>query len=180
MSILLPNPRFRIYTSPQIYKSVLKDVVLWRARKRIDCAKVEKEIQQRFSIHNSICVPQGRVGIYLAVKAIIKPGQKVVLSPYTIADIINMVICAGGVPEFADIERETCNIDPVEIDKLIDEDTGADSGLVSYLPEDKHNILNKRPDIEKAKKKFGHDPKVTLEEGIPKTIEWMQEVYVVK
>ena len=67
-----------------------------------------------------------------------------------------------------------------ELSNLILNYTGADPNLVSYLPEDKHNVLNKRPDIEKAKKKFGHDPKVTLEEGIPKTIEWMQEVYVVK
>ena len=64
-----------------------------------------------------------------------------------------------------------------ELSDLILDYTGADLGLVSYLPEDKHNVLNKRPDIEKAKKMFGHDPKVTLEEGVPKTIEWMNEVY---
>ena len=34
-----------------------------------------------------------------------------------------------------------------------------------------------KPYIEKAKKKFGHDPKVILEEGVPKTIEWMKEIY---
>ena len=49
--------------------------------------------------------------------------------------------------------------------------------LVSFLLEDKHNIGNKRPDIERAKKKFGHDPKITLEEGVPNTIEWMKSVY---
>ena len=65
-----------------------------------------------------------------------------------------------------------------ELSDLILDYTGADSGLVKYLPEDKHNILNKRPDIEKAKKKLGHDPKITLEEGVPKTIEWMKEVYL--
>ena len=64
-----------------------------------------------------------------------------------------------------------------ELSDLILAYTGADSGLVSYLPEDKHNILNKRPDIEKAKKKFGHDPKIILEEGVPKTVDWMKEVY---
>ena len=64
-----------------------------------------------------------------------------------------------------------------ELSDLILDYTGADPNLVSYLPEDKHNVLNKRPDIEKAKKKLVHDPKVTLEEGIPKTIEWMREVY---
>lgn len=50
--------------------------------------------------------------------------------------------------------------------------------LVSSLPEDKNNVLNKIVDIEKAEKQFMHDPKVTLEEGVPKTIEWMKAVYV--
>lgn len=49
--------------------------------------------------------------------------------------------------------------------------------MVDYLPEDKHNVVNKRPDITLAKAMFGHDPQITLEEGIPRTIEWMRKVY---
>ncbi len=64
-----------------------------------------------------------------------------------------------------------------ELSDLILDYTGADPSLVSYLPEDKHNVLNKRPDISKAKQQFGHDPKVILEEGVPNTIEWMKDVY---
>ncbi|HMD90202.1 MAG TPA: NAD(P)-dependent oxidoreductase [Anaerolineaceae bacterium] len=48
---------------------------------------------------------------------------------------------------------------------------------VEYLPEDKHNVLNKYPDISKARNLFSHNPKVTLEEGVPKTIEWMKSIY---
>lgn len=64
-----------------------------------------------------------------------------------------------------------------ELSDLIISITGADRSLVEYLPEDKHNILNKKPDITKAKRDFGHDPKVTLEIGVPKTIAWMRRVY---
>jgi len=64
-----------------------------------------------------------------------------------------------------------------ELSDLILGHLGMDESLVEYLPEDKHNVLNKRPNIEKAKKAFGHDPKVTLEVGVPKTIEWMKRVY---
>ena len=67
-----------------------------------------------------------------------------------------------------------------ELSDLIIKHTGADPGLVDYLPEDKHNVLNKKPDIQKAKAQFGHNPKIVLEEGVPKTIEWMKEVYNVK
>lgn len=64
-----------------------------------------------------------------------------------------------------------------ELSDLILQYTGADRRLVEYLPEDKHNILNKKPDISKAKKHFGHNPKITLEKGVPKTIEWMKSAY---
>ena len=54
---------------------------------------------------------------------------------------------------------------------------GLDDSRVTYLPKDVHNVKNKRPDITKARQVFGHDPKVTLEEGVPMTIEWMRKVY---
>lgn len=64
-----------------------------------------------------------------------------------------------------------------ELSDLILNYLGLDDSLVEYLPEDKHNVLNKRPDITKAKLGFGHNPKTTLEEGVPKTIEWMKTIY---
>ncbi|MGR3303187.1 MAG: NAD-dependent epimerase/dehydratase family protein [Candidatus Scalindua sp.] len=64
-----------------------------------------------------------------------------------------------------------------ELSNLIIQYTNADPELVEYLPEDKHNVLNKKPDISKAGIEFGHNPEITLEEGVPKTIEWMKEVY---
>ena len=54
-----------------------------------------------------------------------------ILSPYTIADVVNMVICAGAKPVFADIEEETCNIDPDAIERLIGPNTGA--VLITHL-----------------------------------------------
>ena len=64
-----------------------------------------------------------------------------------------------------------------ELSNLIIQYTNADPELVEYLPEDKHNVLNKKPDISKAEREFGHNPEITLEEGVPKTIEWMKKIY---
>jgi dTDP-glucose 4,6-dehydratase len=64
--------------------------------------------------------------------------------------------------------------------ELILDYLGKDNSLVEYLPEEKHNVQNKRPDISKAEAAFGHQPVVTLEEGIPRTIEWMKSVYMTK
>jgi dTDP-glucose 4,6-dehydratase len=55
---------------------------------------------------------------------------------------------------------------------------GKSDDFVTYLPEDKHNVQNKKPDIAKAARDFGHDPRITLEEGIPKTVDWMRAIYL--
>jgi dTDP-4-amino-4,6-dideoxygalactose transaminase len=87
--------------------------------------ELERAISAQVGVRHAVAMPLARVAIYFAIKSLIKPGQKVIVSPYTIADVINMVVCAGGVPVFADIERETGNIDAAEVERLIDADTGA-------------------------------------------------------
>jgi len=64
-----------------------------------------------------------------------------------------------------------------ELSDLILACAGRDDALVTYLPEDRHNVQNKRPDIEKARMHLGHDPTTTLETGIPITVDWMREIY---
>lgn len=67
-----------------------------------------------------------------------------------------------------------------ELSDLVLQHTDADPGLVTCLPEDKHNTVSKRPDISKAARDLGHNPTVTLEEGVPRTIAWMREEYPVE
>lgn len=64
-----------------------------------------------------------------------------------------------------------------EMSSMILEYLGKDDSFVEYMPEDKHNTQNKIPDISKAKRMFGHNPKTKLKQGIPLTIEWMKKVY---
>jgi dTDP-glucose 4,6-dehydratase len=56
-------------------------------------------------------------------------------------------------------------------------ETGADHSLLRFEQKDGHNVVNKRPDIAKARKILGHDPKVTLEVGVRLTVEWMRRFY---
>lgn len=117
-----PFTRFRLYTHAADYVSFARAAV-WGAGDSV--AGLERALERYCGTPHAICVPQARVAIYLAVKLLIKPGQKVVLSPYTIADVINMVIVAGGVPVFADIDRASTNVRPDTIEAAIDDDTGA-------------------------------------------------------
>lgn len=115
----------------QSYLSFLRDLLSRGLNRGDDVDVLEKTICRSWGVSNAIAMPQARVGIHLALRATIKPGDSVVMSPYTIADVVNMVISAGGQPVFADIKRETCNIDPKEVERLVDDTTGA--VLITHL-----------------------------------------------
>ena len=90
-----------------------------------DVARLEEEMSSHIGVADAVAMPMARVGIYAALCSLIRPGQTVIMSPYTIADVVNMVVAAGGRPVFADVDRNTCNIDPDRIAELIDDRTGA-------------------------------------------------------
>lgn len=120
------NPRFRIYSTLGLYSNLVRSA--FSGSKRAD--KLEtliSELRNYFGSKHCSLVPQARMGIFLAIKSVIdKTGKdEIVLSPYTIADVINMVVCAGGKPVFCDIEQTTCNISVLEAEKLIGERTAA-------------------------------------------------------
>lgn len=123
---LTPNPRYRLYSSFRSYSWLVRDAMLGRFFQGMeDVEELERRLQSRFGVRHAVCMPMARMGIYLALKHSIRPGQKVIMPPYTIADVVNMVISAGGIPVFADIQRETCNIDPAQVGALLTGDTGA-------------------------------------------------------
>lgn len=148
---LSPQPRFMLYSSFRHYLGVLFDVFTNQTQKGNDCLKLEEWVKRNCDTDYALCAPQARVAIYLAIKSATQEKKKIILSPYTIIDVVNMVICAGATPVFCDIEEETCNIDPEEAEKLIDSNTAGIMvthlhGLVGELPIFKnickrHNIL---------------------------------------
>jgi perosamine synthetase len=119
-----PLPRYRIYSRARDYRSIVGNVLTGGSTRGDDCARLEAAVSERHGVAHAVCIAKARVGIFLTIRALIRPGQKVILSPYTISDVINMVICAGGIPVFADLEPDTCNVDPADIERLIDGDTG--------------------------------------------------------
>jgi perosamine synthetase len=159
---LKPNPKNRLYTNPKSYLAFLGYILGGQFQQnREDIEVFEKALCERFETHYAICVYQCRLGIYLALKALIKSGQEVILSPYTITDVVNMVIFAGGRPIFVDVEKSTCNISATEIERLINPNTGA--VLITHLhglAAEAHHIKGicdqfKIPLIEDAAQSFG-------------------------
>lgn len=127
-----PMPRYRLYSRISNYVSLTGALLRGQIAPARDSNELENHVSRFVGVPCAMCVNQARLGIYLAVKSLVNgTKRKVILSPYTIFDVINMVIAAGGIPVFADIERSTCNINPDEINKLIDAETAA--VLVTHL-----------------------------------------------
>lgn len=110
-------PRFRFYNS----LNNLLNIGAYLLRRLTfqagdETAKTEAEIARYLGVRHCILAPQGRMAIYFGLKAMItEEKDEVIVSPYTIYDVINMIILAGGKPVFADCRHETANIDPDQI-----------------------------------------------------------------
>jgi perosamine synthetase len=157
-----PNPKNRLYTNLNSYLMFLRYILVERFQP--DPAQIqafEQALCGRVGTESAVSVYQCRLGIYLAIEALIQPGQEVILSAYTMTDIINMVIFAGGRPVFADVDLQTCNISANEVERLISPNTGA--VLITHLHglvADAHQIREicdrfQIPLVEDAAQSFG-------------------------
>jgi dTDP-4-amino-4,6-dideoxygalactose transaminase len=75
---------------------------------------------------HAVAVSSGTAALHAAVYAAgIKEGDEVIISAITFASTANAVLFCGGIPVFADIEVETYNVSPLEIEKKITSKTKA-------------------------------------------------------
>jgi len=75
----------------------------------------------------------------------------------------------GGRPEW---EKEI-----KDYSDLVLKAVGRDDSIVSYKEAEPFTTRVKTMDFSKAVRGLGHDPKVTPEEGIKRTVEWMKSIY---
>jgi UDP-4-amino-4,6-dideoxy-N-acetyl-beta-L-altrosamine transaminase len=74
----------------------------------------------------AVAVSSGTAALHAAVYAAgIKEGDEVIISAITFASTANAVLFCGGTPVFADIEEDTFNVNPSEIEKKITSKTKA-------------------------------------------------------
>ncbi|HZF78278.1 MAG TPA: DegT/DnrJ/EryC1/StrS family aminotransferase [Rubrivivax sp.] len=73
-----------------------------------------------------ITVASGTEALLIALMALdIRPGDEVITTPFTFAATAEMIVLAGAVPVFVDIEPDTCNIDAELIEAAITQRTKA-------------------------------------------------------
>lgn len=93
-----------------------------------DCAGLVEQFEKEYadycgSKYALTCV-NGSVALRLALIACgVKPGDEVIVPPYTFIATASIVLEANCVPVFVDIDPNTYNLDPAEIEKTITEKT---------------------------------------------------------
>ncbi|MDR3707810.1 MAG: DegT/DnrJ/EryC1/StrS family aminotransferase [Capsulimonadaceae bacterium] len=87
---------------------------------------LEQEIAALSGVRFAAGVNSGTDALLIALAALdIKPGDEVITTPFTFVATVETVCQLGATPVFADIDLDTFNIDPAEIEKKITPKTRA-------------------------------------------------------
>jgi UDP-2-acetamido-2-deoxy-ribo-hexuluronate aminotransferase len=127
-------------------------------------SEFEKKVAAYHGVSEAIGVASGTDALHLAVEALgIGDGDEVITTPFTFFATAEAVIYTGATPVFVDIDPETMNIDPAEIEAKITKNTRAiipvhifghpaDMGKIMAIAK-KHNLRV----IEDCAQSFGAD-----------------------
>ena len=87
---------------------------------------LERTLESYTTAKHAVAVSNGTAALHCAcIAAGVKPGDEVITTPLTFAASANCILYCGGIPVFADIDPETYNIDPENIEKYITNKTKA-------------------------------------------------------
>lgn len=86
----------------------------------------EEKFKEFIGSKYAVAVNSGTAALHISTSSInIKPGDEVITTPLSFVASANSVVYRGGTPIFADIKKDTYNIDPNEIKKKITSKTKA-------------------------------------------------------
>jgi dTDP-4-amino-4,6-dideoxygalactose transaminase len=138
--------RININTSFKIYFKVLLSLIFNKGKKN-EIVFI-KELKKFFSTKNILLTSQGRVAAFNIFKVILsKKKREILISPYTLTEVINAIIYAGGTPIYVEIDLKNGLPLESDLDSKINNNT---AGLVlTHLYSNREDILNFQKKYEK-------------------------------
>ena len=85
---------------------------------------LENKLEDYLDVNNLSLVSNGTLAIQLAIKALDIKGE-IITTPFTFVATTNAIIWEGCTPVFADIDENTFNIDPKDVEQKITKNTVA-------------------------------------------------------
>jgi dTDP-4-amino-4,6-dideoxygalactose transaminase len=89
-------------------------------------AEFERQFARAIGCRHAVALSSCSAGLHLGLLVLgIRPGDEVITSPLTFAATAHAIVHAGATPIFADVDPETMNISPAEIEKRLSPRTRA-------------------------------------------------------
>ena len=106
--------------------------------------KCEKAFQKYFNVKYAISVNSWTSGLICAVGALnIKPGDEIIVTPWTMTATATAIIVWGGIPIFSEIDHNTYCLDVKKIEEKITKKTRAIISADIFGQSSDYNSLNK-------------------------------------
>jgi dTDP-4-amino-4,6-dideoxygalactose transaminase len=116
-SYLPPIEEYQKYLS-QIWESS------WLTNQGPLAQELEFKLKEKLGVKNLLFVSNGTIAIQLAIKALDLKGE-IITTPFSYVATTTSILWENCTPVFADIDPETCCINPLQIESLITKKTSA-------------------------------------------------------
>lgn len=115
---------FLVFGKPYIGKEEIAEVVDTLTSGWWGTGPKTEQFEKQFCVYTkapyALGVNSATAGLHLALKALgVGKGDEVITTPLTFVSTVNVILHSGATPVFADVDRDTWNIDPKEIEKKI-------------------------------------------------------------
>lgn len=87
--------------------------------------ELERELGKAFGVPDVVCLASGTAALQLALRALDITGGEIITTPFTFIATANIIRWERCTPVFVDIDPETWNIDPAQIEAAITPQTRA-------------------------------------------------------
>ncbi len=108
------------------YKSLIDEIYesSWLTNSGPMVQKLEQRLKEYLGVKNIILVSNGTIALDIAYKVLGLKGE-IITTPFSFVATTSSAILAGLKPVFADIDEKTLNINPQNIENLINSNTSA-------------------------------------------------------
>lgn len=113
-----PWPSFTREEADAVSRVLLSNKVnYWTGQ---ECREFEKEFAAWCEVPHAVALSNGTLALDLALKVLgIGPGDEVIVTPRTFLASVSTIVTAGATPVFADVCRDSQNITPESVAKVI-------------------------------------------------------------
>jgi dTDP-4-amino-4,6-dideoxygalactose transaminase len=121
---------FLVFGQPLIAEAEINEVVDSLRSAWLGTGPKVARFEREFSIYkggaSSTALNSCTAALHLSLLALeLKRGDEVITTPMTFCATVNAIIHAGGTPVLADVDPETMNIDPAQIERMVNSKTRA-------------------------------------------------------